>query len=140
MKIMTWSDPEIVRQARAHQLTLANLEAFMKTHAPFVEQEVEGEIVGEEAGKRLAKIVVAMEPAGATHYAMWFQEGKKVVWKFFVAGDPWIGVCTNCEFPPEELERMAADSRNWAVNTSRGAKRADVDTRKPLLRRPGPPG
>jgi hypothetical protein len=120
MKITMWTDPEIVHLARAHQLTPARLRAFTKTHSAFLEQEVEGDIVNGKASQRLARIAIAMEPAGATHYVLRFQEGKKDVWKFFVAGDPWVGLHSNCEIPPEELERMARVARE-AVRFRKGA-------------------
>jgi hypothetical protein len=70
MRIRIWSNRDIVAVPRAHGLTEAKLEAFIKTHAPFFDQEAEE--LDKETCERLGQIADLMQPPEDTHYGATF--------------------------------------------------------------------
>jgi hypothetical protein len=111
MKIAVYGvNAEIIALARAHDLTPIGVdrlvETLVETLPPFFTWEGN---VDAESGEMLARMIVAAEPPGTTHYASRTQEGDKDLWSFWVSGDPQITLFTNSDISVEELRRM-----DWA--------------------------
>jgi hypothetical protein len=77
VRFMMWSDCEMVRLSRANKMSVKKLKAFMRTHAPFLDQKVDGD--DPAAPARLARIAVAMVPPGSTHYVERIENHNKAV-------------------------------------------------------------
>ena len=110
MKIAVYGvNAEIIALARAHDLTPIGVDRLVETLTPFFTWEGN---VDAESGEMLARMIVAAEPPGTTHYASRTQEGDKNLWSFWVSGDPQITLFTNSDISVEQLRRM-----DWANAT-----------------------
>ena len=125
MKIAVYGvNAEIIALARAHDLTPIEVDRLVETLTPFFTWEGN---VDAESGEMLARMIVAAEPPGTTHYASRTQEGDKNLWSFWVSDSELLKYGQSAAWMVERIDRALLASQTTGVinEPRRGLRAAD---------------